>query len=65
MVKKIYISSDKRVSGDESDFQWQMPFSERLAQETEVIIDGFPSPTFFTPWIPTTAISTGRSGIRQ
>ncbi len=40
MVKKIYISSDKRVSGDESDFQWQMPFSERLAQETEVIIDG-------------------------
>ncbi len=40
MVKKIYISSDKRVSGDESDFQWQMPFSERLAQETEVLIDG-------------------------
>ena len=39
MVKKIYISSDKRVSGTESDFQWQMPFSERVPQETEVLLD--------------------------
>ena len=39
MVKRIYISSEARISGDESDFQWQMPWSERIAQETEVLID--------------------------
>ena len=39
MVKKIYISSDHRVAGSESDFQWQMPYSERIPQETVVLLD--------------------------
>ncbi len=39
MVKKIYIDSNKRASGDESDFLWQMPFSERIPKETECVID--------------------------
>ena len=47
MVKKIYISSDKRISGTESDFNWQMPFSERIPQETEVIIDAISIPNVF------------------
>ena len=47
MVKKIYISSDKRVSGHESDFHWQMPYSERVPQETEVLIDAVSIPNVF------------------
>ena len=47
MVKKIYISSDKRASGDESDFNWQMPFSERVPQETEVMLDQISIPNVF------------------
>jgi hypothetical protein len=39
MVKKIYISSEERVAGTESDLQWQMPYSERIPQETVVLID--------------------------
>ena len=39
MVKRIYISSSARVSGDESDFRWQMPWSERVSQETVVLLD--------------------------
>jgi hypothetical protein len=39
MVKKIYIDSNHRASGDESDFLWQMPYSERVPKETEVCID--------------------------
>jgi hypothetical protein len=39
MVKKIYISSEERVAGSESDFSWQMPYSERIPQETVVLLD--------------------------
>ena len=46
-VKKIYISSDKRVSGSESDFNWQLPFSERVPQETEVLLDAISIPNVF------------------
>ena len=47
MVKKIYISSDKRVSGSEADFNWQLPFSERVPQETEVLLDAISIPNVF------------------
>lgn len=47
MVKKIYISSEHRISGDDADFSWQMPLSERIAQETEVLLDQISIPNVF------------------